>query len=162
MKYFQRLAENANVLPVAHEVIKRQSEIWKNDGSNGNIMLRGAGPDGRMRNNPVLPFTRVIALDLMRSLGGCALGEIWLQRIEQGRKRSIAEVDPELLEEAQWWPRYLIVLQDQPGSLVTCGEESVQMKPGDVWWFDRTVKQVFANNSPDDLLHLLVDIHIDP
>lgn len=160
MRYFQRIAENANVLPLIHEVIKRQSEIWK-EGESGNIALRH-DVGGRFRNGPGLPFARMLALDLMRSLAGCALGEIWLQKIEQGRKRNVAEVDPELIDDAQWWSRYVVVLQDQPGSLFSCGDESVPMKPGDVWWFDRKVKHVIANNSPDDVIHLLVDIHIDP
>lgn len=157
MRYLQRIAENANVLPLIHEITRRQAQIWK-EGETGNIALRRA-LDGRMRNGPILPFARIMALDLMRSLAGSELGEIWLQRVEQGRKRTVAEPDPEVADD--WWNRYLVVLQDQPGCLFSCGDESIQLKVGDVWWYNHQVRHAIQNNSRDDVLHLLVDIRID-
>jgi hypothetical protein len=54
--------------------------------------------------------------------------------------------------------RYHIVIQGLPGNLFQCGEETVQMLTGEVWWFNPYVEHNCLNNSTDDRIHLLVDL----
>lgn len=53
--------------------------------------------------------------------------------------------------------RYHVVLQGLPGSLYRTGDETVNMKTGEVWWFNALLEHEVQNNSADDRLHMLVD-----
>jgi len=52
------------------------------------------------------------------------------------------------------------VLQGLPGSLYKCGDETVEMLTGEIWWFDAHSTHEVLNNSAGDRVHLLVDVRI--
>lgn len=54
--------------------------------------------------------------------------------------------------------RYHIVVQGLPGSMFRCGNEEVNMKTGEVWWFDAHQEHEIINNSADDRIHLMADL----
>lgn len=56
--------------------------------------------------------------------------------------------------------RYHIVLQGLPGSLYRTGDETVNMKTGEVWWFNALEIHEVINNSIDDRIHMLVDLKV--
>jgi hypothetical protein len=49
------------------------------------------------------------------------------------------------------------VLQGLPGSLYHCGDETVTMLTGSVWWFQHREIHSVENNAAGDRVHLLVD-----
>jgi quercetin dioxygenase-like cupin family protein len=59
---------------------------------------------------------------------------------------------------AEYWDRFHIVLQSQPGSNFRCDDEWVNMETGDVWWFNNRLEHEVVNNSDDDRIHLVCDI----
>jgi hypothetical protein len=58
--------------------------------------------------------------------------------------------------------RYHVVVRGEPGSLFRCGDETVNMRTGEVWAFNALLEHEVMNNSADDRIHLLVDCRIWP
>lgn len=54
--------------------------------------------------------------------------------------------------------RYHCAIQGLPGSLYHCGNETVQMLTGEIWWFNAHEIHSVVNNSVDDRIHLLIDV----
>lgn len=54
--------------------------------------------------------------------------------------------------------RYHLVLQSAKGSPMVCGQESVVMKPGEVWWFDNKKPHEAFNRSDEQRIHLIFDL----
>lgn len=55
--------------------------------------------------------------------------------------------------------RYHFILQTgTQGSLLQCGEESVRMQPGELWWFDNKQLHEAFNDSPTERIHLIFDL----
>lgn len=103
-----------------------------------------------------LPSARLLALQLFSAVQGDRLGRVLITRLRPGGR-----IDPHVDggAHAAYYDRYHIVLQSLAGSIFMCGEEVVSMNAGEVWWFDNKVTHSVVNNSTDDRLHLIVDIH---
>lgn len=99
---------------------------------------------------------RPIVFDLMRRVEGSRLGRVIITRLAPGR--TIARHQDTLGKYADYYTRYHCVLQGLPGSLFKCGDEIVNMKSGEVWWFNAHEFHECVNNSADDRIHMLVDI----
>lgn len=106
-----------------------------------------------------LPQAKDIALNIMRGVGGSRLGRMVVTNLPAGKK-ILPHADTQG-QYAKYYTRYHVVLQGLPGSLFVCGDETVNMRTGEVWWFDASAEHMLANNSGDDRIHLLVDIRID-
>lgn len=102
-----------------------------------------------------LSHAKPMVLDLMRGVSGVQLGSIVIERLQPGRR-----IAPHVHKD-EWYTRYQIVLQGLPGALFTCGDESVNMRTGEIWWCDERAEHFSINNSPDDRVHMLVDVRID-
>lgn len=102
-----------------------------------------------------LPAAQKIVHDLMYAVKGVRLGRVLITRMAPG-----AVIAPHVDggEHAAYYDRYHVTLQNGPGSLFHCGDEQVNMKAGEVWWFDNSVEHSVVNNSADDRLTLIVDI----
>jgi hypothetical protein len=61
-------------------------------------------------------------------------------------------------EHANYWDRYHVVLKSGPGCNFRCGDEWVHMPPGRVWWFANQLEHEVVNNSPDERIHMIIDI----
>lgn len=182
MRNFIRLAEGVDVFPVLNAV--HRLDLWKKDvrtqfeGSpfreTEEIILRFFPWDETTNLDNVpqqletqfteawgrLPELRPVLLDLMRRVGAYSLERVFISRLAPGG-RILPHSDtrgpyanlPDLA-------RYHVVLQGRPGSLFRCGDETVQMKTGDVWGFNARIEHEVINNSDDDRIHLLADMRL--
>lgn len=102
-----------------------------------------------------LPEAQNICLDLMRMVRGERLGRVLITRLAPGK--SIApHVDGG--SHALYYQRFHVALQGLPGAMFLCGDETVQMRTGEVWWFQNRVEHSVVNNSADDRITLIADI----
>lgn len=179
MRNFYRLAEGMNVAPVM-QAIARQPDLWNaNDlrttfagtphSAADDILLRfndpasgvHIGDDLEAVTLPVfyaLPV-RQIVFDIMRAVEAERLGRVMITRLVPG-----ARIEPHrdvLGVYATYYTRYHVALQSLPGALFRCGAETVNMRTGDVWWFDASAEHELANNSADDRVHLLIDVRVN-
>lgn len=102
-----------------------------------------------------LPAARSIIFDLMRKMEGERLGRVMVNKLRPGG-RVFPHADTP--EHAGYWDRYHVVLQSGPGCNFRCGDETVHMPTGSVWWFQNAIEHEVVNNSADDRIHMIVDI----
>lgn len=176
MKYFQKIGD-VDPLPLLH-ALQRQPELWDQNTLRTthpmsphtqahDIWLRfnhlkddiaTAIEDKECFNYPAwqaLPQARPIIFDLMRRVEGEQLGRCLITRLAPSKK-----IDPheDMGTPAYWYDRYHIMLQNSPGSMFRCGDESVFMRPGEVWWFENRENHEVINNGVDDRITMIVDI----
>lgn len=176
MRYFYRLAEGIRVVPLM-TAIARQPELWGADKCRqefdssphtavDDILLRFGSKDGDGLEAvdtvamTKLPDAKAEILNIMRLVSGSRLGRVLVTRLEPGKK-ILPHKDTEGAY-AKYYTRYHLVLQGLPGSLFNCGDETVNMKTGELWWFDAAAEHSVVNNSADDRVHVLIDVRIDP
>jgi len=182
VRHFQHLASGLDVQPLLH-AIQRQPDIWNGHkfrrtyertphGAVDDIWLRyspdAAGFDEVLQDTaPIwhpeaqaLPQARPLVLSVMGYLGAYSLERLLVTRLAPGRSiLPHADTDgaygnmPDIA-------RYHVVLQGLPGSLFHCGEETVQMQTGELWWFNAYTSHAVDNRSADDRIHMLVDCRI--
>lgn len=102
-----------------------------------------------------LPAARAIVFGLMGQVEGERLGRVMINRLRPGG-RVFPHADTPA--HAQYWDRFHVALQSGPGCNFRCGDETVYMPPGQVWWFQNELEHEVTNNSADDRIHLIVDI----
>lgn len=54
--------------------------------------------------------------------------------------------------------RYHLVIDSPVGNIMTCGDETVTMQTGEVWWFDNKKVHSSSNDSPDWRTHIIFDL----
>ena len=59
---------------------------------------------------------------------------------------------------AEHYERYHLVLSSEEGNLFTCGDDSVHMKAGELWWFNHREKHAVINKSGKDRVHIIFDV----
>jgi quercetin dioxygenase-like cupin family protein len=57
--------------------------------------------------------------------------------------------------------RYHVVVLGEAGSTFTCGDEQVEMRTGEVWWFNHREPHAVFNNSTSPRIHLIIDFFRD-
>lgn len=103
-----------------------------------------------------LPFAKDIAFSLMSSFRGEQLGRVMVTRLPPGKTITPhADVKGKY---ANFYTRFHVPLQSDPGVLFACGDEQVNMVPGEVWWFNGHLTHSVVNNSARDRLNLIVDL----
>ncbi len=166
-------------LPLLHQ-IQRQQSLWKADtylrdypqgpfGDTETIFLRFPPAsvtelergekdphecvwmDGALH----LPAARTLIFQLMAKVEGERLGRVMVNKLRPGGRVYPHADTP---EHANYWDRYHFVLQSGPGCNFRCGDETVNMKPGQIWWFQNAIEHEVLNNSADDRLHMICDI----
>lgn len=58
---------------------------------------------------------------------------------------------------ADHYERFHIVLKSEPGNIFYCGDESVEMKTGELWWFNHKENHRVVNHSNAERIHMIVD-----
>lgn len=176
MRYFYKLTEGVLVMPLMAQ-LARHHELWDVDPTRtefegtphaaaSDILLRFGKSDGDdleatdRAAMQALKGAKTMALDVMGLVRGSRLGRVVITQLEPG-ERIAPHADVKGLY-ASYYTRYHVVLQGLPGSLFVCGDETVNMVTGDVWWFDAAAQHAVINNSKDDRVHMLVDVRIDP
>ena len=184
MRNFQLIATGIDVSKLHHELI-RQPELWNDNkfrttyentphSDADDVIIRYSDPrilDGS-DTSPVqndhgavwypsakkLPSVKPIVIELMHYLGAYELARCVISRLKPGGKilpHADAVGDYVHLGDIA---RYHIVVQGLPGSMYRCGDETVCMKTGEVWWFNAHLEHEITNNSADDRIHLMADL----
>ena len=185
MKNFHRITSGIDVLPLVL-AIKRRPGLWKEDtylrdypqGPFKNIesiMLRFPTKgvyetEEELKNHlstydqhenidypayKVLHEARPMVMGLMSRVEGERLGRVMINKICPG---GVIYPHRDTPSHAEYYSRFHIVLQSQPGVVFRAGDESVYMATGEVWWFDNSQEHEVINNSADDRVHMIVDI----
>lgn len=174
MRHFHKIAEGVDVFPVVH-ALQRQPSLWnahsirtKHPGTAhaeaDDILVFFNALDGDVANDrEVVPFPawdrlpqlRPVVFNLIRHVEGVRLGRVIISRLAPG-KQIYPHADAGA--PATYFERYQIALQCLPGVVFRAGNEQVQMKTGEAWWFDNQQEHSVINNSADDRLALIVDI----
>jgi len=175
MRNFYRLTDSVDVVSIVN-VLHTRPELWNRNALRRNtaelsecddIWLRFPTEEDCVRkglgefenvNYPAfaeLPQARSIIFGLMRQVEGERLGPVMITRLAPG-KRIHPHDDGEV--HTSYYKRYHIALQSLPGVLFRAGDEHVNMRTGEIWWFDNAKNHEVANNSADDRLTLIVDI----
>lgn len=109
---------------------------------------------------PHLSEVKPLVLNLMRFANAYQLDRLLITRLRPGaRILPHADADGDYVQESDRL-RYHVVLQGLPGSLYTCGDETVQMLTGETWLFNAREVHSIHNNSAADRIHLLVDVRV--
>lgn len=102
-----------------------------------------------------LTEARPMVMNLMAYVGGERLGRVMINKIKPGGKIFPHADTP---EHANYWDRFHIVLQSSKGVVFRCGDETVYMATGEVWWFQNANEHEVINNSAEDRIHMVIDI----
>lgn len=102
-----------------------------------------------------LPEARPMIFGLMAAVQGERLGRCMINKLAPG---GVVFPHADTPVHAEYWDRYHVVLQSQPGGVFRVEDERVEMRTGDVWWFNNRVEHEVINNSADFRIHLIVDI----
>lgn len=106
----------------------------------------------------LLPAAKTIALSVMGFMSGEQLGRVMITRLPPGKSiRPHADI---IGKYANFYTRYHVPLISDPGVQFHCGDESVNMTPGTVWWFNGHLDHSVVNNSASDRLNLIIDCRI--
>jgi len=182
MRNFLKIAEGIDIMPLLH-AIQRQPELWNQEklrtthpgtphSDVDDILLRfndlapyrESGDAASILDEhesicyPAwygLPQVYNIVFDLMRRIEGVRLGRVIITRLAPG-KAITPHVDGG--GHAEYYERYHLILQNNPGSIFRAGDEKICMRPGEVWWFDNSKEHEVINNSIDDRLTLIIDV----
>lgn len=179
MKNFLCLAHSANTIQLLLQ-IQRQPNLWKADTylrdypqgpfedvetiflrfpSSSVTELERSQKDQHecenMDGSLHLPAARALVFGLMAMVEGERLGRVMINKIRPGG-RIFPHADTPV--HANYWDRFHYVIQASPGCNFRCGNETVQMHTGQLWWFDNSEEHEVINNSADDRIHLIVDV----
>jgi hypothetical protein len=109
----------------------------------------------------ILPVKGLL-LGVMGKLGAYELNRVVITRLAPGRRilphadnKGAYVSDPDR-------QRYHLVLQGLPGSLYRTESETVNMRTGELWWFNALLEHEVVNNSVDDRIHMLMDVRLFP
>lgn len=176
MRNFTKIAEGVDVIPLLN-ALAVNDDLWnEND-------LRSTHPASPHHavddiwiwfNNPsdpqavvddltvipyrgwtALPHLRPYIFDIMRRVEGVRLGRVLITRLPPGG------VIPEHVDQGApvtFYSRYMLCLQNLPGSIFKIGEEVVQFNMGEWWRVNNGEPHSVVNNSADDRLVLIADI----
>jgi quercetin dioxygenase-like cupin family protein len=176
MRNFLKIADNVDVLPVVN-ALAVNADLWnQNTLRTDNPLSPHSEVDdiwvffndpkdpqaviNDIQTHPFPAWDRLhpikdMILNLMRRVNGVQLGRVIMTRMKPGA-RIAPHVDGGA--PATFYSRYQMALQCLPGVVFRAGDEVVEMRSGDVWWFDNTVEHEVINNSADDRIAMVVDI----
>jgi len=114
-----------------------------------------------------LPEAQELIKSLIFRVSGLHLGRVFISRMAPGvvipphtdRIAPAEEQFPMRMPPALYYNRYHVLLASAPGCVFVCDGEQVSMKPGEVWFFRNELLHEVVNNSAEDRISLVVDIH---
>lgn len=96
-----------------------------------------------------------LCLDLMRSVGGVELGGVLITRIPAGAQCR-PHTDPGW--HARRYEKFAVQIASAPGQRFCFENESLETKPGDVFWFDNQHTHWVTNETPYERVTMIVCI----
>ena len=180
MRNFLNLASGVDIQPLLLSLY-RQSSLWNThpfrtevaDSPHrevSDILLRLQPLDGRSTDKrecvdyqafATLPHARRFVYALMAQVEGERLGRVMITRLPPGGQIYPHEdigTTPLHYDTEPYYSRFHLVLQADDKSIFQCDQEYVQMKPGEVWWFDNSKTHAVYNDGQIDRIHLIIDI----
>lgn len=175
MRKFQQLAAGVNVTPLLHQIVLHP-ELWNTNrlrtehpgsphGQVDDILLRFQGGEGQqVVDDPecvwypawdVLSEAHRHIFDLARTVSAERIGRILISRMAPGTQIAPHEDGGAV---AAYYTRYQLPLQCEPGCVFACEGEKIQMRSGEVWWFDNKRTHSVTNNSATDRISMVVDL----
>ena len=185
MNNFMLIAQGMDVVPLLL-ALKRRPELWKEDtylrdypqgpfGEIESIMLRFPvktvhETEAELQKHlstydqhenvdypafGVLPEARPLIFWLMSRVAGERLGRCMINNVHPGGQIYPHADTP---AHAEYYSRYHIVLQSNDQSMFRCGDEVVNMRQGEIWYFNNKLEHAVENNGDTDRIHLIVDI----
>lgn len=176
MRHIVKLAEGIGVTPLLNALVVNP-DLWNENN------LRTTHPDSphtqtddiwvmfnRIPSDPlevvddvdVIPYRawsvlpiQTLVLDLMRLVSGVRLGSVIISRLPPGAQIP-AHVDQGA--PATYYDRYHLCLQSSPGTLNISGNETVQYRAGEFYFFDNRSEHAVINNSSDDRIVIVMDV----
>jgi hypothetical protein len=187
-KYFNTIAVNFNVMPlqialrrqprlfgkykercVGESPHRESDDIWVrynsyDSVSNADAPLNSEHPaNGPHRSvwYPVyyqLPHIRPLIFDLMNLVEGEELGTVLLVKLEPGQ-----QVYPHTDSgwSAGYFEKYFIPIQTSVGASFNFPDGVIAPELGHVYWFDNSILHSYTNNTPDDVIMLIVTVRSD-
>ena len=138
---------------------KKVDDIWlRFNRIQGVSSVEAVANDHESVNYPAffeLSEARVLIFDLARLVNAERIGRVMVTRLAPGQ---CIDLHVDGGAHASYYERYHVVLQGLPGSMFHCGGETVQMRTGEVWWFQNQLEHSVVNNSADDRVHMVVDL----
>jgi mannose-6-phosphate isomerase-like protein (cupin superfamily) len=104
-----------------------------------------------------LPQARSLVFALMARVEGERLGRCLITRLRPG---GVIYPHVDQGAPATYYDRFHIVVSGSPGCVFRAGDEKVQMRTGEVWWFDNCQEHEVLNYSADERIHIVVDIRV--
>jgi hypothetical protein len=183
MRNFLKIAEGINIIPLL-QAIQRQPELWNQNTLRttheqsphtqvDDIWLRfndlAPYESGQTEYSAIvdehesicypawfkLPEAQIIIFDLMRLVQGIRLGRVLITRLAPGKVIAPHEDGG---THAAYYERYHCILQNHPGSNFRAGDETLCMRPGELYWFDNSQEHEVVNYSNDDRITLIIDV----
>jgi hypothetical protein len=173
---FKLLASQVDVAAMREEII-HQPEAWlmntvrqrtvQAQRHTESIFLRAAQrpPNSTLALEDVHPSRRTPMADRFPIMMA------WIEAFSRTMDRSvsralIAKLKPQSqvfrhVDEGSYYQhrnRFHLVLVSAEGSPMVCGEESVTMQEGELWWFDNKKPHEAFNNSRENRIHLIFDL----
>lgn len=105
-----------------------------------------------------LPEVHDLVFNLMRQYRGVSLGRVIIARLPMGGVIKPHADDYGRYANRPKGMRFHAVVNALPGCAFHCGEETVQMVTGQIWWFQHRQTHAAKNDSADDRIHLLIDM----
>jgi hypothetical protein len=103
-----------------------------------------------------LPLARPIIFDLMRATESSQLGRVIITKLAPG-KRIMPHVDGGA--PVEFYKRYQVALQSLPGAIFQIEDEKVNFNTGEIWLINNKAEHSVQNNSKDDRIVMIVDLH---
>lgn len=103
----------------------------------------------------VLTDARPLIMWLASRVGAEMIGRCMINRVKPGG-RIFPHVDTPA--HTAFYSRHHICLEGNAQSILRAGDESVNMQPGEAWWFDNSAEHEVINAGDTDRTHLIVDL----
>lgn len=187
MKNFQRLATGVNVEPLLNEILRQpelwdkdtfRTAFPNSTMANSNDIIvrfpdvykykdqKSAEALKEFYDNtaPIwfpayekLPSLKHMLKEFMYAYNAYGIGRVIIAKNAPGKGFAAhSDVEGEYVNNTKG-ARYHLVLKGLEGNMVRCGDESVSMHTGELWWFNTRLEHEGMNISKDDRIHLLAD-----
>jgi hypothetical protein len=95
--------------------------------------------------------------DLARFTQATRIGRVLINRIRPGGRIYPHADTP---EQTCYWKRFHLVIQGQPGAIITSGDETLQMLTGRMFHFRNDLMHEVRNESSVDRLSMVIDLRV--
>jgi hypothetical protein len=185
LKNFQLIALNMDITPLLLSV-KRRPDLWREDtylrdypqgpfGQVETIMLRfpekrvfeleadlerykGSVEQHFCIDYPaykILTDARPLVMWLAARVGAEQIGRCFINKVGPGG-RIFPHIDTPA--HTAFYSRFHIVLESNDDALFRAGDEMINMRAGEVYWFDNKQEHEVNNNGTTDRIHLVCDM----